>query len=118
MDALSELDVWRRSKSLAVNVYRNLSRCADRGFRDQATRSAVSIPSNIAEGYERASRKEFARFLQIAKGSCAELRTQIQIGREIGYFDRETADGMLREALEITKMMQGLINRCRSTKNH
>ena len=118
MDALSELDVWRRSKDLAVSVYKNLSGCADRGFRDQVTRSAVSIPSNIAEGYERASRKEFARFLLIAKGSCAELRTQIQIGREIGYFNREIADGMLQEAFAITKMMQGLIKRCKSTSNN
>ncbi|MBI1732336.1 MAG: four helix bundle protein [Gammaproteobacteria bacterium] len=115
MDALSELNVWRRSKSLAVNIYRAMSVCRDRAFKEQITRAAVSIPSNIAEGYERSSRKEFARYLQIARGSCAELRTQIQIGQDIGYFSKEHGDNLLKEALELTKMMQALINRCRAS---
>ncbi|HKK16926.1 MAG TPA: four helix bundle protein [Gammaproteobacteria bacterium] len=84
MDALNELHVWQRSKDLAVSIYKLLFSCKDRGFKDQLTRACISIPSNIAEGYERHSKKEFARYLKIAKGSCAEVRTQLIIGQEIG----------------------------------
>ncbi|MDX1518972.1 MAG: four helix bundle protein, partial [Gammaproteobacteria bacterium] len=80
MDALDNLDVWKRSKSLAITTYKATSNCKDYGFKDQITRAAISISSNIAEGYERHSKKEFAYFLKVAKGSCAELRTQLIIG--------------------------------------
>jgi four helix bundle protein len=79
MDALENLGVWKRSCRLSVELYKLLR---DFGFRDQVTRSALSVPSNIAEGYERDSSKEFSRFLKIAKGSCGELRTQLYIGTE------------------------------------
>ena len=61
----------------------------DFGLRDQIQRSSVSIPSNIAEGYERRSLKEFLHFLNIARGSLSELRTQLEIAHEIGYLTRE-----------------------------
>ena len=118
MDALEELKVWSRSKSLAINIYKALSNCKDRGFKDQITRAAVSIPSNIAEGYERSSKREFARYLKISKGSCAEFRTQLQIGEEIGFIDKQSSKQLQSESLEISKMLQGLINHCkRSVKN-
>lgn len=112
MDALEELEVWKRSKALAVKVYRLLVNCRDYGFRDQLSRAAVSVPSNIAEGYERNSKKDFANYLRIAKGSCAEVRTQIDIGKEIGYIFHDDAEKLIREYLEISKMLQGLINHC------
>ncbi len=113
MDALEELDVWRRSKSLAVKIYLLLTDCRDHGFKDQISRAAVSIPSNIAEGYERNSKRDFANYLRIAKGSCAEVRTQIYIGCEIGYFQQQDATELLGECLQISKMLQGFISHCR-----
>lgn len=77
MEALENLEVWKRSCRLSVEVYKALRLCKELGFKDQVTRSALSVPSNIAEGYERDSAKEFSRFLRIAKGSCGELRTQL-----------------------------------------
>jgi four helix bundle protein len=74
MDAFEKLDVWKRSSRLCVTLYQQLKDSKDWGFRDQTTRSALSVPSNIAEGYERNSRKEYVQFLRIAKGSCGELR--------------------------------------------
>ena len=72
-----DLDVWKRSARLSANIYSELRDLKDYGFRDQITRSGLSIPSNIAEGIERESAKESVRFLSYAKGSCGELRTQI-----------------------------------------
>jgi len=110
-DALGNLEVWKRGCRLAVKTYQVISKCTDFGFKDQMTRAAVSIPSNIAEGFERNSKKDFSNYLRIARGSCAELRTQIYIGRDIDLIDEDLAQQMINEALEISKMLQGLINR-------
>jgi four helix bundle protein len=77
--------------------------------RDQITRAGLSVPSNIAEGHERGSNKEAAQFFNYAKGSAGELRTQIYIGMDIGYIDRETGKTWLSEAEEVSKMLHGLI---------
>ena len=74
--SFEKLEVWQRACRLAVAVYKVMTGCPDYGLKDQMTRAAVSIASNIAEGAERQSAKEFVRFLYIAKGSAAELRTQ------------------------------------------
>jgi len=81
----------------------------DFGFRDQITRAAVSVPSNIAEGVERNSKAEFKNFLGIAKGSAGELRTQITIARELEYFNEQEAKEMFGESVEISRMLHGLI---------
>ncbi len=109
MEVFEKLEVWQRGRQLAVDLYRALSDCRDRGFKDQVTRAALSIPSNIAEGYERGSRKEYARFVRIAKGSCGELRTQLQIGREVGFLNEERAREFVSRATELARMLQGLI---------
>ena len=75
MNVFEDLEVWKKSCRLTVAVYESLKNCNDRCFKDQMTRAALSIPSNIAEGAERRSKKEFVNFLSIAKGSAAELRT-------------------------------------------
>lgn len=112
MDALKNLQVWRRACRLSVDLYTELARCRELGFKDQVTRSALSIPSNIAEGYERDSMKERARFLKIAKGSCGELWTQILIGKEAGFLTGEFATQVASETRELSKMLHGLINYC------
>jgi four helix bundle protein len=81
-----ELIIWQESFKLSVEIYSLLKECKDFSLKDQIQRSAVSIPSNIAEGYERTN-KEFVHFLVISKGSCAELRTQLYIAREIGLIE-------------------------------
>lgn len=103
--------VWQRSKQLAVQLYQALVDCRDFGFKDQITRSAVSVPSNIAEGMERRGWREKVWFLSIAKGSCAELRTQLMIAGEIGYLSRGMANDWIKEARELSRMLEGLINK-------
>ncbi len=103
------LEVWKRSARLSANVYKYFLKSNDFGFKDQITRSGLSIPSNIAEGYERPTSKDTIKFLFYAKGSCAELRTQIYIGIEINYIGKEIGSSWVKETQEISKMLQGLI---------
>jgi four helix bundle protein len=109
VDALRNLDVWKRACRLSVNVYLATQGSSDRGFRDQLTRSALSVPSNIAEGYERETTDERIRFLRIAKGSCGECWTQLLIGGEAGLLSPADAKPLSAEAEEVAKMLRGLI---------
>jgi four helix bundle protein len=108
--------VWQKSVRLSVELYKVLADLKDFGFRDQITKASLSIPSNIAEGHERGSSKELANFLNYAKGSAGELRTQIYIGVEIGYIKRETGARWTREVEEISRMLHSLIRAVRSSK--
>ena len=102
------LDVWKRSCRLSVNVYKYFKHSKDYSFKDQITRSALSIGSNIAEGMEKESNKEKNRFIEIAKGSIAELITQIYIGIEIEYIDKKVGFSWIQELNEIISMLSGL----------
>lgn len=108
--AFEDLDVWKRSAGLSADIYKILSDLKDYGFKDQITRSGLSIPSNIAEGIERRSDKEKVNFLSYAKGSCGELRTQIYIGMKIGYLSKDKGDKWITETKEISAMLMGLMN--------
>jgi four helix bundle protein len=107
--AFEDLEVWKKSARMSADLYREFSSLKDFGFKDQITRSGLSIPSNISEGHERASAKENMNFLNYAKGSCGELRTQIYIGMEIGYIPPEKGKLWLKETETISAMIGGLI---------
>ena len=108
--SFENLEVWKQSCRLAVRIYEELKNCRDFGLKDQLTRSAVSIPSNIAEGAERDSRQEYIRFIHIAKGSAAELRTQLYIAGEIGLLNRNTVIEMVSELKHISATLQSIAN--------
>ena len=115
-----DLDVWKRAARLSVEVYNVLGSFKIYSFRDQITRSALSISSNIAEGFERESKKECIQFLSYARGSCGEMRSQIYIGRNAKFIDKETGKRWIAEAIEISSMITGLIQTRRnfiSTEN-
>jgi four helix bundle protein len=109
--SFDNLEVWKRSARLSATLYRECRSLNDWGFRDQLTRSGLSIPSNIAEGYERGSNAEIARFLSIAKGSAGELRTQLLIGIEAGYLERDQALQWADEARQIGNILGALIQK-------
>ena len=109
METFERLEVWKRSKDLAVRICLALRGCRDYGLRDQIQRAAVSVPSNIAEGLERNGRAEYRNFLGIAKGSAGEFRTQLMILQELGHLDPNTGKEMLEESVRISKMLNGLI---------
>lgn len=103
-----KLDVWKKSARLSADVYKTFRECSDYGFKDQITRAGLSIPSNIAEGMEKESHKEQARFLDIAKGSAAEFATQTYIGIDIGYIDKEEGKRWVEESDHILAMLSNL----------
>ena len=107
--AFEDLEVWKKSARLSGDIYKELKGLKDFGFKDQITRSGLSIPSNIAEGIERLSDNETKNFLSYAKGSCGELRTQIYIGIDIGYIKKETGTTWIQTTKEISAMLVGLM---------
>jgi four helix bundle protein len=109
VERFEDLEVWKRSARLSAELYKTFNHCKNYGFRDQITRSGLSIPSNIAEGFERVSAKESVQFLSYAKGSCGELRTQIYIGLDVGYIDKAIGKKWLAETQELSAMLVALI---------
>lgn len=113
--SFEDLDIWKRSARLSATLYQTFRDSKDWGFRDQITRSGLSIPSNIAEGFERESPAEIARFLTIAKGSAGELITQIYIGIEAGYVEKTIGRKWIVELKELSAMMAALIRKHRKS---
>ena len=107
--SFEKLEVWKRACRLAVVVSQALRDSRQFALRDQMQRAAISIPSNIAEGSERDSRQDFIRFLRIAKGSAAELRTQCYIAKKLDLITKSDADEFIQETKELSAMLQGLI---------
>ena len=106
--SFEDLEVWQRGCRLAVDVFKTFANCRNFTMQDQVQRSALSVPSNVAEGYERDSDKEFVRFLNISKGSCGELRTQLYISRKLEFLKKADSDRLIRESKEISAMLHGL----------
>jgi four helix bundle protein len=106
--SFENLEVWQRGCRLTVDIFRTFANCKNFSFTDQIQRAALSIPSNIAEGSERGSGKVFAQFLNIAKGSCGELRTQLYIARKLEFLPRAAFEAMVTEAKELSAMLEGL----------
>ena len=103
-----KLTVWKRASRLSADIYKNTATLRDFGFRDQLTRSGLSVPSNIAEGMSRESDKEKLRFLEISRASLSEARTQIYIGIDIGYINKEIGESWIAETKELHAMLNGL----------
>ncbi len=98
------LEVWKEGMRLSVRICQLLKDC-----KDQLQRAVISIPSNIAEGYERQTNKEYIQFLFIAKGSCGEARTQLYLAKELGYISGEIFTDLLDKASKISSMLSNLI---------
>ena len=104
-----DLEVWQLGVRLSIDLYTDLRDSKDYGFRDQMQRAAISIPSNIAEGYDRKGNREFIQFLYIAKSSCAELRTQLYIAQDTGILSKKRATEYIEQTRRISRMLYRLI---------
>ena len=106
-----EMLVWQKSKDLALRVYRASERSPfsrDWGLRDQIRRAAVSVMSNIAEGFGRYTVPEVRRFVSISRGSLAEVQSQLYLARELGYITEQEHRALNGLCFEITRMLASL----------
>lgn len=113
-----KLIVWQKSMILAKSMYQMTDAFPAKetyGLVSQMRRSVVSIPSNIAEGSQRKTDKDFSSFIAIARGSCAELKTQTLLAKDLGFLSFEKADLLIERLNEVGKMLntfyQSLANR-------
>ena len=97
-----DLEVWQDSMKLCKKIYAAFKNCKDYTLKDQICRASLSIPSNIAEGYERKGSKETVQFLYIAKGSCGELRTQLYLAIDFGYIEQQNGNQLIEEAINLS----------------
>ncbi|MEB3283248.1 MAG: four helix bundle protein [Lyngbya sp.] len=108
IEKFEDLRSWQKGIELVKLIYLltkegDLSR--DFGLRDQLRRAAVSVPTNIAEGFERQSRREYIQFLNIAKGSAGEVRSLLRVALEVNYLDRAKYEELYSRAMELSRML-------------
>jgi four helix bundle protein len=111
VEKFEDLIAWQKARELTKLIYSvtnqgNFSK--DFGLRDQIRRASVSVMSNIAEGFDRGGRPEFHQFVVIAKGSCAEVRSQLYIALDAGYIDKQKFQYLHDLATEVSKILGGL----------
>jgi four helix bundle protein len=114
-----KLDVWKRSHQLALRIYRvthRFPRAEDWGITGQLRRSAISIPSNVAEGCGRDADSEMRRFVKIALGSASELHYQLLLARDLAYLSALEAEELMQEITEIRAMLYSLSKRLKSPR--
>jgi four helix bundle protein len=115
---IEDLEIWQRARILAIDLFfltRKGQISKDFSFKNQIMRAAVSVPSNIAEGFERDGKNEFINFLSIAKGSLGELKTQIYLALDFGYISEEQFKGIYAEIAGISAMIGKLMKYLRSS---
>ena len=111
IERFEDFIAWQKARALAAEIYKVTDEgkfARDFGLRDQIRRAAVSVMSNIAEGFERGRSTEFHQFLSIAKASCAELRSQLYIALDAGYLNQEIFSGLMMRATEVGQIVGGL----------
>ncbi len=111
IERFEDLIAWQKARKLTTRIYEVTSDGAfsnDFGLRNQIQRAAVSIMSNVAEGFERARPTEFAQFVSIAKSSCAEVRSQLYVAWDVGYLTHDELVELMRDAREVGKILGGL----------
>jgi four helix bundle protein len=114
-----DLEVWQKAREMAREIYAcggagGFAR--DFGLRDQIRRAAVSVVSNIAEGFDRGGDREFRQFLAQAKGSCGEVRAQLYVALDQGYLEQDQFDHLSALTVQIGRMLGGLMNYLKSSE--
>ncbi|WP_269539827.1 four helix bundle protein [Cerasicoccus fimbriatus] len=113
-----EIDAWQKARTLTRNVYTATnqgSAAKDYGLRDQIQRSSVSVMSNIAEGFARGGVKEFLNFLHIARGSLAEVKSQLYVLLDVGHIGQAQFENIYNDASMTEVRINGLIKYLRNT---
>lgn len=111
VERFEDLIAWQKARQLTAEIYRITALgefAKDFGLRDQIRRAAVSVMSNIAEGFDRGSRGEFHQFLVVAKASCAEVRSQLYVAQDVRYIDQEAFNNLNSSTDELLRILGGL----------
>jgi four helix bundle protein len=111
IERFEDFIAWQKARKLTSDIYKMTSEGAfarDFGLKDQIRRAAVSSMSNLAEGFERGRPAEFHQFLSVAKGSCAELRTQLYVALDVGYLKTSAFETLMAQATEVGQILGGL----------
>jgi four helix bundle protein len=109
-----DLDVWKIGKEIVLDVYRATEafpKAELYGLAAQMRKASVSIPSNVAEGFNRFHNKEYRQFLFIALGSCAELETQVELSLDLGYIEQRDRDLMVEKFDHESRMLRNLVKK-------
>jgi four helix bundle protein len=109
MNKFEDIQSWQEGKKLYIMLWKEFNSIKDFTFKDQILRAALSITNNIAESFERSSHKEFSNFLNIARASCAEVRSMLHIAYEIGYIKEEQYNNTLELSITISKLINGFM---------
>ena len=112
MDALHSLSIWNRACELAIQTYTLIHECEDDVFRERVTAASLALAAQIAAGYERSSVRQFAHFLERARSSCAELRTQLYLAAQLDLITLQRSTELMQESIEISRQLQSLIQWC------
>ncbi|MCU0393171.1 MAG: four helix bundle protein [Thermoflexibacter sp.] len=109
-----DLHVWQKAQDFAVEIYKSFEQSKDFSFKKQICSAVVSISNNIAEGFDRYTRKDFMHFLVIARSSCSEVRSMLYLARKLEYINSLTQKELLNQSNEISKMLFGLLKSLRA----
>ena len=115
IERFEDIEAWKESRILVRELYFHFKNVKDFSFRDQIQRAALSIMTNIAEGFDRGTNREFIQFLVIARGSASEVRSILYAASDIGYIDQSSFAQLYQRCITITNLVNGFIRYLRSS---
>ena len=110
-----DIESWKEARILVREIYTCFPDCKDFGFRDQIQRAAISVMSNIAEGFDRGTNKEFIQYLVISRGSVSEVKSLCYAAMDIGYFDESKFKDVTERCTKLINLLNGLIRYLRNS---
>ena len=109
IDRFEDIETWKEARGLVNSVYAVLHDCRDFGYKDQIQRASISVMSNIAEGFDRGTNKEFIQFLVIARGSASEVKSLAYAGMDVGHLTVESFETIKIKSTSVSNMINGFI---------
>jgi four helix bundle protein len=116
IERFEDVDSWKEARLLVSDIYRLLANCRDFGFKDQMQRAAVSVMSNIAEGFDRGSNREFIQYLVISRGSVSEVKSFAYAGFDIGHVDAKAFEAIKARCVKLINLLNGFIRFLKETQ--
>ncbi len=116
IENFEEIESWKEARNLARQIYTQFKGCKDSGFKEQIQRAAISIMSNVAEGFDRGSNRELVQFLIIARGSAAEVRSLSYAALDIGYLTKDQCNSNLDKCTKLSSLINGFIRYLNNTE--